>query len=70
MVRKVWMYAPDSGGLKIPEPLEVEVRRKIEAYAAKHFHGRYTRLDIRFRGQFCYVDAFIEPATRGGTVAG
>jgi hypothetical protein len=30
---------------------------RIEHFAAEHFAGRYTRLDIRFRGQFCYIDA-------------
>jgi hypothetical protein len=28
---------------------------------AVHFAGRYTKLDIRFHGQFCYIDAFTEP---------
>ena len=26
--------------------------------------GAFTRLDIRFRGQFCYVDAYREPELR------
>lgn len=29
--------------------------------AEEHFQGHYTRLDIRFRGQFCYIDAYTEP---------
>jgi len=37
------------------------VERDIREYAAVHFAGRYLRLDIRFRGQFCYVDAYVEP---------
>ena len=64
------MYAPDSGGVKISERTKDDVRRRLEAYAAKHFHGRYTRLDIRFRGHFCYVDAFIEPETTGDAIGG
>ena len=65
MARKVWMYAPDSGGVKIPDKTKAEVRRRLEAYAAKHYAGRYTRLDLRFRGPFCYVDAFREPDVSG-----
>lgn len=70
MARKVWMFAPDSGGVKIPEQVTADVRKRIEAYAAEHFAGRYTRLDVRFRGQFCYVDAFTEPYPGGATFGG
>jgi hypothetical protein len=45
----------------IPAPIQVSVRQRIEAHAAENFAGRYARLDIRFRGRFCYVDAFKEP---------
>jgi len=34
---------------------------RIRRYAQRHFAGRYTRLDIRFRAQFCYIDAYVEP---------
>ena len=27
----------------------------------KHYKGGFTRLDIRFRGAFCYIDAYKEP---------
>ncbi len=70
MVRKVWMYDPDSGGVRIPERTKNDVRRRLEGYAAKYLRGRYTRLDIRFRGRFCYVDAFVEPERTGGTIGG
>ncbi len=70
MAHKVWMFDPDSGGVKIPEQVKADVRRRVEAYAAQHFGGRYTRLDLRFRGQFCYIDAFVEPATGAGTIGG
>ena len=36
-------------------------RERLTRYAGQRFAGRYARLDIRFRGQFCYVDAFEEP---------
>ena len=61
MARKQWGFDPDSGGVKIPERVKGEVKKRIEDYAAKHFAGKYTRLDIRFRGKFCYIDAYQEP---------
>src|SRR5207302_6435759 len=33
---------------------------KVLPHAEEHFAGRYTRLNIRFRGQFCYIDAYTE----------
>ncbi len=56
-----WVFDPDSGGQKISERVKLDVKRRIEQVAEEHFKGRYTRLDIRFRGQFCYIDAYQEP---------
>jgi hypothetical protein len=56
-----WILDPHSGGRKIPEAIRRETVSRLERHAAAHFAGQYTRLDIRFRGSFCYVDAFIEP---------
>ena len=56
------MFAPDSGGKKIPEVVQRRTEERIRHYAEAHFSGHYTRLEIRFRGQFCYVDAYTEPA--------
>src|SRR5688500_4921960 len=61
MPQKQWMFSPDSGGVKIPERKKAEVQQRIERFAAEHYVGKYTRLDIRFRGQFCYIDAYTEP---------
>ena len=30
-------------------------------HAQRHFTGRYRELDVRFKAQFCYVDAYVEP---------
>ncbi len=63
MVKKVWMFDPQSGGTKIPPEVQAEVRRKLLAYAL----GKYgsveglIRIDTRFKGQFCYIDAYDEP---------
>ncbi len=59
--RRQWVFAPDSGGVRIPEPVKRRTEARLRRYAEEHFAGRYTRLDIRFRGQFCYVDAYTEP---------
>jgi hypothetical protein len=56
------MRSPDAGGRKIPEDVQRRTEQRIQRYAAKHFKGQYTRLDIRGRGQFCYIDAFTEPS--------
>jgi hypothetical protein len=61
MSRGAWVFDPDSGGQKIPDRVKVDVKRRIERVAEEHFKGQYTRLDIRFRGQFCYLDAYEEP---------
>jgi hypothetical protein len=55
------VFDPQSGGRKIPPRVQEETRQRILAYAEKHYKGKYTRLDIRFRGVFCYIDAYTEP---------
>lgn len=64
--RKVRVYDPDSGGVRIPDRVRAETERRILSYAEQHFAGKYSRLDIRFRGQFCYIDAFTEPDVTPG----
>jgi hypothetical protein len=65
-----WGYAPDLGGTKISERTKLDVQYRLEQYAEKHYAGKYTRLDVRFRDVFCYVGAFVEPETGGGTIGG
>ena len=38
---------------------------RLRRYAEKRYAGRYSRLEIRFRSQFCYIDAYTEPAEPG-----
>jgi hypothetical protein len=61
MKPKQWMFAPDSGGKKISPAVQMDVKKRILVMAEKEFKGKYTRLDIHFRGQFCYIDAYTEP---------
>jgi len=56
-----WVYDPHAGGKKIPEAVRRRTEQRIRAYAEKHYAGKYTRLEIRFRGVFCYIDAYTEP---------
>jgi hypothetical protein len=56
-----WVFDPHSGGVKIPERVRQRTTERIQKYAAEHYAGKYTRLDIRFRGALCYIDAYTEP---------
>jgi hypothetical protein len=61
-----WVYDPHSGGTKIPPAVQERTRQRILAYAKAHYAGKYTRMDVRFRNQFCYVDAYTEPYVAPG----
>lgn len=60
-----WVFDPNSGGVKINEAAKKRIEKRILQYAEANLSGRYTRLDIRFRGHFCYVDAYTEPVPPG-----
>lgn len=53
-------------GITIPETLRKQVEQRITVYAKKYFAGKYTRIDMRFKGQFCYIDAYREPVVSPG----
>ncbi len=56
-----WVFNPHAGGVKISSVVQMEVRERLQHHAANHYAGRYTRLEIRFRGAFCYMDVYREP---------
>jgi len=58
---KTWIFNPHTGGVKISPAKQSEVRQRIESHAASNYAGQYIRLEIRFRGALCYIDAFTEP---------
>ena len=58
MARRVWVRDPDAGGVKVPEAVKGRTRERIARYAARHYEGKYIKLDVRFRGKFGYVDAY------------
>ena len=39
--------------------------QRIQRFAEANHAGQYTRLDVRFRGQFFYVDAYTDARTLG-----
>jgi hypothetical protein len=56
-----WIYNPHVGGKKIPAQVRLRTDQRIQAHAQKSYAGRFTRIEVRFRGALCYVDAFVEP---------
>ncbi len=61
MTPNQWMLDPSSGGIRIPPGLRADVENRIRTIAEKEFKGKYTRLEVRFKKQFCYIDAYTEP---------
>jgi hypothetical protein len=61
MPPKQEMFNPNSGGIKILPAVQDDVKKRIHAVAEKEFNGKYTRLEIWFKNQFCYIDAYSEP---------
>jgi hypothetical protein len=66
MRKKVWTFTPHSGGKKISPETQDAVRKRITEHAKKNYDGKFTRLDIKFRGALCYIDAYQEPYVPGG----
>lgn len=56
----VWIREPGRGGLEIDDTVKEHTKKRIIKYAQTNFAGHCTKLDIRFRMQFCYVDAYTE----------
>lgn len=58
---QVWVKDPHAGGVKIPPDVQERTTQRILSHAEMHYAGKYTRLAVRFRGPFCYIDAYTEP---------
>jgi hypothetical protein len=50
----------------IPRAVQQRTQRRILDYASESFAGRFTRIDVKFRGGFCYIDAYTEPQVPAG----
>jgi hypothetical protein len=66
MAYKRSTFNPNTGGMEIPPAVQADVEKRIHAVAEMEFKGKYTRLEIRFNEQFCYVDAYTDPALMPG----
>ncbi|MBI5448223.1 MAG: hypothetical protein HY939_05800 [Gammaproteobacteria bacterium] len=52
-----WVYDPHSGGIKIPPAQHNMLRCQAEAFAkTRPWFSKY-KLILRFKNQFCYLDA-------------
>lgn len=60
-MRKVWVFSPHLGGRKVPPTVQEVVRQRILKHAEKKYAGKFSRIDVRFRGALCYIDAYQEP---------
>lgn len=61
MAQNMWVFDPQSGGVPIPKSLYSAITQRIQGYAAKKYQGKFNRIDVRFKGRFCYIDACVEP---------
>lgn len=48
-----------TGELRLIKP---HIRQRIFTHAQKYYAGKYNRIDVRYRGVFCYIDAYTEPS--------
>jgi hypothetical protein len=64
-----WVYNPHTGGKSIPHAVKARTQRRILDYANKHHSGKFTRIDVRFRGALCYIDVYTEPGVPRGTAS-
>jgi len=58
---RTWVYSPHTGRKSIPFGVKTRTERRILNFAARHYRGKFTRIDVRFRGALCYIDAYTEP---------
>ncbi len=63
---RYWVYRPDTGGKKIPPGVQERTRARILRYAGKHYQGKFIRIEVRFRGALCYIDAYTDPGDSPG----
>jgi hypothetical protein len=57
----VWQFDPSSGGRPVPDAVRRATKAAILDHGQQYFDGRYREFDVRFKAQFCYVDAYVEP---------
>lgn len=60
---RAWVYSPHSGGRAIPPTVRQRTEQRIRTHAEAHYGGKFRKLDIRFRGALCYIDAWVDETT-------
>jgi hypothetical protein len=60
-MRKAWVFNPQTGGKRISPAVQEAVRERILEHAKRNYSGKYQRIEVRFRGALCYIDAFQKP---------
>ena len=65
MSLKGWVFSPHKGGLAIPLDVRERTRKRMLSHAAKPRWKKFTKVEVSFRGKFCYIDAFDEPQPPG-----
>ncbi len=66
---KRWAFDPHTGGRPVPAATQDVVRQRILDHARKQYAGKFIRIDVRFRGALCYIDAYQEPCPGSEGVA-
>ena len=52
------MFDPHSGGVKLSQSSKIEVENRIQRYADQNLKNKSDRIEVRFRGALCYVNAW------------
>jgi hypothetical protein len=60
-MKKIWVFNPHRGGAAISLSLRTDLQRRIDKHAAANYAEMYTRIELRFRGPLCYMEAYREP---------
>jgi len=60
-MRKAWVFNPQTGGKRISPAAQEAVKERILEHAKRNYSGKYQRIEVRFRGALCYIDAFQKP---------
>ena len=55
-----WIFDPQHGGNFIPESMRESIREEIVSEFDKLGLSKNKKIDVRFKAQFCYVDAWEE----------
>lgn len=55
-----WVYNPHVGGITIPADVRRRTEHRIRTYAEARHGGKFNRIDVRFRGALCYIDAYLD----------